>query len=108
MVLRPKSKALSSSYSYTCVAVEPCQKPALRWAQPLDTGGKSLLGQSTTTARFSLSNLWRAGVGLASFALVAFLAFLLIWDYLFAIDVGSVLAGSGGGGLAIEKTFTVR
>lgn len=40
--------------------------------------------------------------------LVAILTFLLIWNYLFAIDAVSVLMEGGGGGSAIEKTFTVR
>lgn len=95
MVLRPKSKAsLPSHHSYTRVDVEPQQEHDARRAHSHDKSSRSFL--TWVLKRLSMA-----------IAVLAPVVFLLIWNHLFAIDVGSVLAESRGGS-SIEKTFTVR
>lgn len=98
MVLRPKSKASLPTHQYTRVTVEPKLAYGERGAQPLGSGW-------LLSSTFLVPLLQKALLVVGVFGPVVF---LLVWNHLFAIDIGSVLAESGGGGLSVENTFTVR
>lgn len=98
MVLRPKCKASLPSHHYTRVTVEPKEVDGVKGAQQYVSG--RLLNST-----FLLPLLRRALLIVGVFAPVVF---LFVWNHLFAIDIGPVLADSGDGGSSIEKTFTVR
>lgn len=93
MVMRPKSKA--SLPSYDRLDVQPQQEQE-------DTRRAHARGKGS---RFLASMLLRRVV--AAIVVLASVLFILIWNHLFAIDVGSVLLESQGGS-SIEETFTVR
>eukprot|EP00903_Cladosiphon_okamuranus_P009563 g9105.t1 len=101
MVMRPSRASLPS---YTRVDVEPQEERGTRGAYSHD---KSRSGRGCTSiiSRLLLSSVLRKA--LAAVAVLAPVVFLLIWNHLFTIDVGSVLAESRGGS-SIERTFTVR
>lgn len=96
MVMRPSRASLTS---YTRVDVEPQEEHGTRRAYSHDRSS------SSSISKFFLSSVLRRA--LVAVAVLAPVVFLLIWNRLFAIDVGSVLAESRGVS-STEKTFTVR
>ena len=98
MVMRPSRASLPS---YTRVDVEPREEPDTRRAYARDRS----ISCSTSISGFLRSSLLKRA--LVAVAVLAPLVFLLIWNHLFTVDVGSVLVESHVGE-SIEKAFTVR
>lgn len=97
MVMRPSRASLPSHQSYTLVDVEPKEEHGTILAYSYE--------KTSCSSRSFLASVLKKAVAAAS--VLALVVFVLVWNRLFAVDVGSVLVESRDSS-SIEKTFTVR